>query len=680
MKPGNNGGASGSVDISAIRSHLTDIATEEMLFACGIGRLSRRLRPAVRLRRSSDGAEKDWKPDNNGMLDGAAIDSWTGQEAAVELLVLYDQSGSSFDFTPASEESVFLLPHSGTDYVYIPNTASEKLEVANPTGGANTVDYEIEYQHKATELGSTSDDPIQLLGGNEGRLTKVTIYEAGTTTILARYDAKASTSRSVNVNGSQAGYTDFWGNDWGLPQVQSSACPVDGPTVYLKNDLLELAHDNQLNKNVFSFFMSGRALEDGSLFAAKRNRYNGYPGWMIQRSVGGFGGGHSINQEDSDGNQTSFDVRRKRELVSTLAVSYTGRGGAVEGRRIGRRGRDEINSGGQPPGSLYNTEPITIGGTSGVGFQNSLSVSFIGMSTDVDGARNFNSVELSQFDLDSGVRGRDVTLLAMIGAKTQWMPSLYGWKGKRTILGTSDNRIGPMVWSYDHKGKSLRRRYLTERGGVRDHGHPQPYVIDGELFFGVSGHNADYLEIWKAPSIDARLVTKLSNVPNGSNSLTYNWPEVFPDGRIRTTWRGNGNERWYADSTDKGQTWGSPVSFISNGSDRPYLRSLVDPTFDRVHYFYSDGNPDDGNSLGWLFHVYWEGGSYFLSDGTHLKDETDLPLKPGSGDREGTVIWDRDAQGEQTRSHDAFIDGNGNIYVLHATAPDPQTTKYYLAE
>jgi hypothetical protein len=90
-------------------------------------------------------------------------------------------------------------------------------------------------------------------------------------------------------------------------------------------------------------------------------------------------------------------------------------------------------------------------------------------------------------------------------------------------------------------------------------------------------------------------------------------------------------------STNGGATWSAPQLFIQTGtgSIRPYVKYSSDYT-QRIEFLYTDGHPRDvANSL---YHLYYQGGSLYKTDGTFLKSLTNLPVLHDSGER-GSIIY-----------------------------------------
>ncbi len=91
-------------------------------------------------------------------------------------------------------------------------------------------------------------------------------------------------------------------------------------------------------------------------------------------------------------------------------------------------------------------------------------------------------------------------------------------------------------------------------------------------------------------------------------------------------------------STDGGSSWSAPQLFIQTGTGgtiRPYVKYASDGV-SRIDFLYTDGHPRDvANSL---YHLYYQGGAFYKTDGTFVKNYASLPILHDSGER-GSVIY-----------------------------------------
>jgi len=90
-------------------------------------------------------------------------------------------------------------------------------------------------------------------------------------------------------------------------------------------------------------------------------------------------------------------------------------------------------------------------------------------------------------------------------------------------------------------------------------------------------------------------------------------------------------------SSDGGTTWSAPQIVIQTGTGgtRPYVKYCSDGSR-RVDLIYTDAHPD--NTPTSLYHLYYQNGAFYQTDGTFLKSFTNLPILHDSGER-GSVVY-----------------------------------------
>lgn len=157
----------------------------------------------------------------------------------------------------------------------------------------------------------------------------------------------------------------------------------------------------------------------------------------------------------------------------------------------------------------------------------------------------------------------------------------------------------------DHDDPSFLRRLSDNKLMCWYGGHN-----GGSIFQRVSS-NADDPRTWAAEtSLDAQL---------GLVTYTYSNPiqlDAEANDPIYLFFRGDAGAGWsqyVAKSTDNGVTWGTPVRWLENGSNRPYLQ-VVRNGIDRWDFCTTDGHPDETATS--IYHGYYQGGNLFKSDGT----------------------------------------------------------------
>jgi autotransporter-associated beta strand protein len=90
-------------------------------------------------------------------------------------------------------------------------------------------------------------------------------------------------------------------------------------------------------------------------------------------------------------------------------------------------------------------------------------------------------------------------------------------------------------------------------------------------------------------------------------------------------------------STNGGTNWSTPQLLIQtgSGSTRPYVKYCSDSS-SRIDILYTDAHPD--NYTNSLYHLYYQGGAFYKTDGTFLKNYSSLPILHDSGER-GSVVY-----------------------------------------
>ncbi len=96
-------------------------------------------------------------------------------------------------------------------------------------------------------------------------------------------------------------------------------------------------------------------------------------------------------------------------------------------------------------------------------------------------------------------------------------------------------------------------------------------------------------------------------------------------------------------STTNGASWGSTVQVINvgTGGTRPYPRYVTNQR-NRIDMIYTDGHPRNENNS--IYHLYYQGETFYKSDGTAVKTLAQLPLNhgaisdPNSGEK-GTTVY-----------------------------------------
>jgi autotransporter-associated beta strand protein len=128
-------------------------------------------------------------------------------------------------------------------------------------------------------------------------------------------------------------------------------------------------------------------------------------------------------------------------------------------------------------------------------------------------------------------------------------------------------------------------------------------------------------------------------IPATGASMTYANPFQLSseNGRIYDFCRNLNYNPTVLTSANGGATWSSPQILIQTGtgSTRPYVKYCSDYN-QRIDFLYTDAHPDNDPTS--LYHMYYQNGAFYQTDGTFLKSFSDLPILHDSGER-GTVIY-----------------------------------------
>jgi hypothetical protein len=130
--------------------------------------------------------------------------------------------------------------------------------------------------------------------------------------------------------------------------------------------------------------------------------------------------------------------------------------------------------------------------------------------------------------------------------------------------------------------------------------------------------------------------------------------------------------QWYMKSTDGGVTWTGLTKVAEETGQRPYMAAVQNGAA-RVDFLFSRGIANElPAGTGGVYHAYYEGGSYYKTDGTLIGSSAFTPST------DATVIYDGVALGYGLII-DIVIMG-GQPVVLYQTNIDRVTLKYFYAK
>lgn len=232
----------------------------------------------------------------------------------------------------------------------------------------------------------------------------------------------------------------------------------------------------------------------------------------------------------------------------------------------------------------------------------------------------------------------------------------------------------------------LSVRYYSPRVALEVDDHANPSILvrdsDSKIMLWYSAHNGSSL--YQVVSTNAEDVSALEaevDLDSSLGGVQYTYPSP-----IQLTGEANdpiylffrdrdgvgGDFLWsFSKSEDGGATWSARTVLYSNGANHPYFKAVQNGT-SRIDFAVSSGHPAHLATSS-IYHFYYEGGSYYKTDGTLIGDSGDLPLAPA----DLTLVYD----GTITRGWiwDIAIDGSGHPVIVYGTYPSTTDHRYNYA-
>lgn len=140
---------------------------------------------------------------------------------------------------------------------------------------------------------------------------------------------------------------------------------------------------------------------------------------------------------------------------------------------------------------------------------------------------------------------------------------------------------------------------------------------------------------------------------------------VFYRSGVSTAW-----STYYSRSNDGGTTWAAQTRLLDGAaSGRPYFKGVVNGTT-RIDFAVTDGSPGSVSTNS-IRHFYYEGGSWFQSDGTNIGTPPFDTLTDLTTVYDGASVraWNWDIQ----------IGSDGHPRILYATFPTTTDHRYHYA-
>lgn len=263
-------------------------------------------------------------------------------------------------------------------------------------------------------------------------------------------------------------------------------------------------------------------------------------------------------------------------------------------------------------------------------------------------------------------------------------------KYKRTYTGWIDSYGNIYISYFDHVTQKSDSKIIYANLEIDDHDNPSILLDEtGRLMVFFSKHtsqqpifllrsvNPEDITQWNKPQELA--LNDAASYPGLRDSYTYCNPVKLSaeKGRIYLFWRGLDGKPAYSTSDDNGQTWTKGKIFIMPDQvynfRRPYVK-IYSNGKDKIHIAFTDGHPRD-ESENSIYYMYMQNGSFFKANGTRIKSEDQLPVKP----READVVYDATQTKQKAWIWDVAESEKGNPVVAYAKFPSDTTHIYVYA-
>lgn len=248
----------------------------------------------------------------------------------------------------------------------------------------------------------------------------------------------------------------------------------------------------------------------------------------------------------------------------------------------------------------------------------------------------------------------------------------------KTYFGTIGSDGHVYVKEYVHSTGALSASVDLKTLSGDDHANPSFLIRDSDkkIMAFYSNHtgsdvfvristNAEDATAWESEvGLDATL---------SLSSYTYTNPVQLlgeTDDPIYLIFRANdggGLQYHYTKSTDGGATWASSVKIWNQ--IRPYSKFAINGN-DRIDFAVCTTHPD--TAVNDLYHCYYQGGSWYQTDGTLITAAPPFDVSSGS------IIWDASENSDvRCWVWDIATDSNGYPVIVYATFNDAATDHRY---
>lgn len=249
---------------------------------------------------------------------------------------------------------------------------------------------------------------------------------------------------------------------------------------------------------------------------------------------------------------------------------------------------------------------------------------------------------------------------------------------KQVYFGYINSAGDVMIGATDLQTHAVDSFVLHEKLEVDDHNVPSILILpDDHLLAFYTEHNGRFfMRKSKQPS-DIGAWEEERVIPFGGDRITYSHPMMLSDeeNRIYVFWRGSDWQPTFAYSDDFGETWSDPQVLIagSGTKNRPYLKVSSDG-HSRIDLIFTDGHPgvEPTNSV---YHLYYENGAFYQTDGRHIAQIDQLPIARESVDK----VYDATKTGVRSWIADVALNRKGQPVISYMRFPADTDHRYHYA-
>jgi IS1 family transposase len=233
-----------------------------------------------------------------------------------------------------------------------------------------------------------------------------------------------------------------------------------------------------------------------------------------------------------------------------------------------------------------------------------------------------------------------------------------------------------MIGARNQKTKAISHFTLHEKLQIDDHNVPSIlFLPDGKILTFYTEHNGRFFMRKSKNAEDISAWEEERIIPFGGKKITYSHPIMLKgeNNRIFMFWRGSDWRPTLSYSDDLGETWSKSIPLIENknSNNRPYLKVCSDNQY-RIDFAFTDGHPgnEPTNSL---YHIYYERGNFYQTNGKLIKSINQLPISPN----ETNKVYDATVTNIRAWISDIALDKNNKPVMVYTRYPQETDHRYH---